>query len=718
LRELARRLMLAGGIAGFLVLALTTVPALVLVAPVDFGAQMAREYRSKPEPRLKGVMELAEEFIRKTTKPGSLQEYIERKTEHRLIKVSGEDWERFFRGVGQGSTGPYVQRQVGKRGAYVFRWEETPLAGLKDRIEEMSRTWTITYLVLAPGPGPQYLEVRYGYGFEPKKVGAPASLVFPWRAYSLLPLLFGVAGLALLRRRGPRVELIYKNYLGSGLAIDGCGFLFFSLFFALPFWVSDPTQQMWGKDLGVTLWCGLLAAGSLGLVVTAAKNASFAIRFEPDRLVISRLFGSRSLNMGEIAAASPRLTGGIESGLTLECRDHSQVKIPWDNVVNYQLLPQALKNAGIKVESAPGAAEGRAGKGPAATGEISWEFSVPLLTDQFIMYDLLKVWGFSSLFLGLVMAGIAVHERNWRTFADMAPLVGAVSAGLLVLLILVMLGFFGNRFPMGFALGPQGAMVTSLSGRGRWGNRLAVVLGALAGKPGVAGAGLLGMSRETTGVAWDEVRRLKIHGPARVISLMDGWHVVMRLYCTPHNYEAVLKAVQTWAAAGLRKAAQTPRAKGFSPTRRLWLKSLLAAFAAFLVTALPLEAPPVLISSLLAVSLGAIWFPALARFFGSIALILAAAILVGFVGHGLEVRQATKAEDFRSFAESQGVKVDKVPDWVLGKYRRYEHLHGQEWLQTAIAALGLSFFVWVGLGAVRPRRRQAPESDGSPQATS
>ncbi len=123
----------------------------------------------------------------------------------------------------------------------------------------------------------------------------------------------------------------------------------------------------------------------------------------------------------------------------------------------------------------------------------------------------------------------------------MAPLVGVVSAGLLVLLILVMLGFFGNRFPMGFALGPQGAMVVSLSGRGRWGNRLAVVLGALAGKPGVAGAGLLGMAQETTGVAWDEVRRLKIHAPARVISLMDSWHVVMRLYCTPQNYEAVLK---------------------------------------------------------------------------------------------------------------------------------------------------------------------------------
>jgi hypothetical protein len=316
------------------------------------------------------------------------------------------------------------------------------------------------------------------------------------------------------------------------------------------------------------------------------------------------------------------------------------------------------------------------------------------------------------------MAGIAVHERSWRTLADMAPLVGAVSAGLLMLLILVMLGFFGNRFPMGFALGPHGAMVVSLSRRGRWGNRLAVVLGALAGKPGVAGAGLLGMAQETTGVPWDEVRRLKIHAPIRVISLMDGWHVVMRLYCTPQNYEAVLRAVQTWAATGLKQGAQAPRAKGFSPTRHLWIKSLLAAVAACLVTALPLEAPAGLIWALLGVSLGAIWFTALARWLGIIALILAAAIVLGFVGQGLEVRQTTKAEDFRSFAASQGVKVDKVPDWIIGKYRRYEHLHAQEWLQTGIGALGLAFFVWVGLGAVRPRRRQASDPDGSPRARS
>ena len=358
-----------------------------------------------------------------------------------------------------------------------------------------------------------------------------------------------------------------------------------------------------------------------------------------------------------------------------------------------------------------------AGKGPQVPGEISWEVNVPLLTDQFIMYDLLKVWGFSSLFLFLLMTAILIYDRNWRAFINMAPVVGLVSAGLLVLFILVILVFFGNRFPMGFVLGPEGAMVTSLSQRGRWGNRLAVVLGALAGKPGLAGAGLLAMARESVGVNWDEVRRIKVHQQTRVISLMDSWHVTMRLYCTPKNYNVVVESIQKWAARGLKRAAEAPRAQGFSPGLRLGLKSLLAAVAAFLITALPLEVPPVLIWSLLAVGLWAIWFLVFGRFFGIVSLALVGIILLGFVSQGLEVRQTTNPDDFRKFAESQGLKVDKVPDWIIGRYRRFEHFHTQEWLQTGIGILGLSFFVWVSLSALQTRRRKSAGTNDPPPTT-
>ena len=344
-------------------------------------------------------------------------------------------------------------------------------------------------------------------------------------------------------------------------------------------------------------------------------------------------------------------------------------------------------------------------KGHQTGQELSWQVNVPLLTDQFIMYDLLKVWGVSTLILFLIMVAIFTFERNWRSLISMLPLVGLTSLGLLVLFVLVMLVFFGNRFPMGFILSPQGAMVASLSQRGRWGNRLAVILGALAGKPGVAGAGLLVMSRESVGISWDEVRRLNIHPETRVISLMDSWHVVLRLYCTPQNYDQVLLALQEWAARGINKKA-APRPRGLSPNLKLGLKSIVALIAAFIIIALPLEVPPVCIWLLLAGGLGAIWFLAFDRFFGLASLLLAGVILVGFVSQSLEVQQRTTPDEFRKFAQSQGVQIDEVPDWIIGKYRRYELFHAHEWIQTGIAALGLSFFVWVGVSASQPRRKE------------
>jgi hypothetical protein len=713
--ELIRRLMLVGGIAGFIILAFTTIPDLVLVAPVDFAAEMAREYRIKPDRRLKGVMELADEFIKKTAKPASLQEYINRKTEHGLIKINGADWDTFFKALEKPDNNFFASRRL-KNGAYIFRWQDTPLLTLRDQIVHLSKNRTINYLALERGSVPHYVSVRYGYGYEPKKVGAPASLVFPWRIYCWIPLLMGVAAFAFLRRR-PQTEEIYTSYLSSCLSLDLLGILFFSLFFFIPFWVSDPTQQMWGVDLGVTLLCWMAALSALSLVVASAFNASFAIRVEPGRLVISRLFGLSIVDLREIIAANPLLVGDIESGIVLKQRDHDQIKLPWANMVNYHLLIEALKNAEFQLEPRPRPAAETAAAAlpseanlanqyPQASGLISWDFNVPLLTDQFIMYDMLKVWGGACLGFGLIIGAIVAYERDWHALINIMALVGVLSVGVLAIFILVMLVFFGNRFPMGFVLGPEGAMVIGKSQRGRFGNRLAVILGALAGKPGVAGAGLLASARESAGIRWTDVRRVNIHPQTRVISLMNSWRVVIRIYCTPKNYDLVLQAVQKWAAEGLKKADKASRTKGLSPILRLGLKSFLAAVAAFLITALPIKVSPVLIWSLLAVGLGAIWFLAYKRFFGAVVLVLVSVILLSFVRQSLEVGQINDPDEFRSFALSQGVKIDKVPDWIIGKYRRFEHFHRHDWLQTGIAGLGLALFVWIGMASLRLRKRE------------
>jgi hypothetical protein len=328
---------------------------------------------------------------------------------------------------------------------------------------------------------------------------------------------------------------------------------------------------------------------------------------------------------------------------------------------------------------------------------------MPLVNNRFMLYDMAKVWGITGLFMVALFGGIAIYQGNMRGMLTALPVLGLVIVGLFALCILIMLAFFGNRYPMEFLLSPRGLVVASLSERGRWGNRAALVLGLMAGKPGVAGAGLLAMSRETEGFPWEDVQRVKVYPEIRVITLMDSWHVVARLYCTPGNFAAVRDAVQAWTAAGPMKRARAARTAGPSKAPRLLAWSALAVAAAIAVSALPLDTPAVLPWTLGVAGLLAIWIVPGRRFCGGIVLVAVAAAMVIFAAQALEMRQSTTAENFKKFAASRGVTVDQVPDWIVRKYRRYEIFGPQDWLQTGIAGLGLAFLGWLGLAALRPR---------------
>jgi len=186
---------------------------------------------------------------------------------------------------------------------------------------------------------------------------------------------------------------------------------------------------------------------------------------------------------------------------------------------------------------------------------FQWELEVPLLTNRFILYDLVKIVSLTGLLLFLLLSIVSLAANRKMTLDALAAwgqLTALATLGLAFLLALIMLLFFLNRFPMRFTLSPRGAQVVSLSRVGKWGNRLAVVLGALSGRPQVAGAGLLGMAQEEVFLRWEEVCRLNLHPRARVISLRNSWRLVFRLYCTPENCSPVQAAVRRWAGQARR----------------------------------------------------------------------------------------------------------------------------------------------------------------------
>jgi len=66
-----------------------------------------------------------------------------------------------------------------------------------------------------------------------------------------------------------------------------------------------------------------------------------------------------------------------------------------------------------------------------------------------------------------------------------------------------------------------------------------VVVGLLAKKPAVAGSGLLAKAGEDGFISWKEIGRIKSYADVQVITVMNRWRVVTRVYATDHFPQAM-----------------------------------------------------------------------------------------------------------------------------------------------------------------------------------
>lgn len=188
---------------------------------------------------------------------------------------------------------------------------------------------------------------------------------------------------------------------------------------------------------------------------------------------------------------------------------------------------------------------------PPAPLRLEWISSFPLATSRFILYDLGKVLFWTAAILltlgslvALAQGGADEPASEW--FAAIG-IFGLVLLGLGVLFLLVMVAVFRNRFRAWFSIGPEGFAFETRTRAATWSSRAAVVAGILGGSPGTAGAGLIAASQESSFTRWTEVRRLRLHPRHCVISVMNGWRVVVRLYCTPDNYAEACRLVRLYA---------------------------------------------------------------------------------------------------------------------------------------------------------------------------
>lgn len=181
---------------------------------------------------------------------------------------------------------------------------------------------------------------------------------------------------------------------------------------------------------------------------------------------------------------------------------------------------------------------------------LAWDIAVPLLTNRFMLFDFIRWMLLTCAVMALAACLIGLFALSMKVFLGILKLFGLICIGMTVLFLLIMLFFFGNRMELAFAIDKSGISALVASRKAKAGNRLAILLGVLAGKPGAVGAGLLGRDQEHTRLEFSELRWVRFSPGAAVISLRDKWFRHVRLYCRPDDYSQA----EALVAQGLERA--------------------------------------------------------------------------------------------------------------------------------------------------------------------
>jgi hypothetical protein len=346
---------------------------------------------------------------------------------------------------------------------------------------------------------------------------------------------------------------------------------------------------------------------------------------------------------------------------------------------------------------------GGAAEVPAPADGLDWEISIPLVTSRFFLYDVAKAlfWTF-LIFDGIVLTIFAI-QGQMDGISQFLEISGWILLGFMMMIAAIAVLIFGNRYPMRFSVTRDGASYVSESRRAKTLNRAAIVVGLLARKPGVAGAGFLGAASSSGGVEWEDIRAVREHPAQRVITLMNSWRAVLRLYCTPENYARVAGLVRSYmpTRTAAQPGPQPVAAQSPSTIPRMALLSLLALAACAAVAACPIDFEPALLLGVLICTSLAIWLPGLSRPVAALALAGTLFIATAILRLGMEVHELIP----RSV-----LKGAPMPSWSL--YTKFGSMGSSQWIRFGLSMAGLVLLGALAVTALlgRLHRRPAPGS--------
>ena len=175
---------------------------------------------------------------------------------------------------------------------------------------------------------------------------------------------------------------------------------------------------------------------------------------------------------------------------------------------------------------------------------IGWTIDVPLLSTPIIVRQLAAVIMIPLAILALLLIGLAWLEDSLDQLGAILRAIFGVSAILLGLVLAAVVLFFNNRMTVSFEIDADGVRSLVVDRRARLGRTLAIVLGALARNPTVAGAGLLARSNSSRFTEWHEIRSLETDQKRHTILLRSNRLVLDAVFCTKDNFMDVKSTIE------------------------------------------------------------------------------------------------------------------------------------------------------------------------------
>jgi hypothetical protein len=265
----------------------TPLSPLVRVKPVDFAAEFKKE--SQRPGRTSGSL-----LPYGSNAPANYEQYVADKTEGKVLKVKGREWDTIFQhtGAAKNNTGASenMQRRTSPqyRGAgFYFYASEAPFNTLKDRLNKHLDT---LYLLNNDG---QYLKADYkAYSYSSFQIGSglsdypdpPSWLMYPYRKYVLWIILAAIVFYILLpKKKKDKDSIHFKTWFIAGNDISFAVLLIVPPFIA-PMAIMGGAAQVFfteGIFLLPVFWL-IALIGIWGLVFIMPRFAAFEIKMTSD----------------------------------------------------------------------------------------------------------------------------------------------------------------------------------------------------------------------------------------------------------------------------------------------------------------------------------------------------------------------------------------------------------------------------------------------------